>query len=171
MASITTTCTGAQWIDGVWADAHTYVDRPGTAYTSMMGERRLWQECSTCRNAAVRNRPLTAAEVAAEQEPTTVTVGEGVVARKYEQTASRDHDVTLVPGTYPLTTRRSPEGRVQAYTAAIPAVAHAHWSSTVELGGVALAGEHRGGELETYSFHVYSYQLSDTNERGTFLLA
>lgn len=60
------TCPGADWIDGVWTDAHTYVDRPGTEYTDSQGVRRMWQHCSTCHNGAVNNRPLTRDELAAE---------------------------------------------------------------------------------------------------------
>lgn len=90
---------------------------------------------------------------------TTVTVPAGVVARKCEETASRDHDVTLIAGTYSVTAHYSPEGRLQNYWASIPAVAHSHWASTVEYGGVALAGKERGGEIESYSFHAYSYEI------------
>lgn len=103
--------------------------------------------------------------------PTTVTVGEGVVVRKCEETASRDHNVTLVPGTYPLTPTRNPEGHLSWLSAAIPAIAHDYWRSTVEFGGVALAGEHRGGELETYGYMVRGYEIGDTIARGTYTFA
>lgn len=102
---------------------------------------------------------------------TTVTVAEGVVARKYEQTASRDHDVTLVPGTYPLTAHYSPEKYLTHYSAAIPAIAHAHTASTVEFGGVALAWEERGGEQETYGLHVYSYDVERIEALGNYTFA
>lgn len=102
---------------------------------------------------------------------TTITVAEGVVARQYEQTASRDHDVTLVPGTYPLHIHRTPEGVIDSYWAAIPAIAHKHTASTVEFGGVALAWEERGGETETHSWHAYAYQVADINQRGQYRLA
>lgn len=101
----------------------------------------------------------------------TVTVVEGVVARKMEQTASRDHNVTLVAGTYELTAHRSPEGVLTRYTAAIPAIAHDHTASTVEFGGVALAWEKRGGETETYGFHVYAYEVEKVASRGSFSFA
>lgn len=102
---------------------------------------------------------------------TTVTVAEGVVARQYEQTASRDHDVTLVPGTYPLKAHRSPEGYLTHYTASIPAIAHEHTRSTVEFGGVALAWEQRGGETETYGLHVYAYDVDRVQARGGYTFA
>lgn len=98
----------------------------------------------------------------------TVTVPEGVVVRKYEQTASRDHDVTLVAGTYDLKADRSPEGFLRGYWASIPAVAHAHTASTVEFGGVALAWEERGGETEVYGWHAYAYEIERIAERGTY---
>jgi len=91
---------------------------------------------------------------------TKVTVPEGVVCRKYEQTASRDHDVTLVPGTYDLVPTKTPEGVVDGYWASIPAIAHEHTASTVEFGGVALAWEDRGGEVEDYGLHVYAYEYA-----------
>lgn len=90
---------------------------------------------------------------------TTITVPEGVVRRQYEQTASRDHNVTLVAGTYELKAHYSPERFLTHYSASIPAVAHDHWASTVEFGGVALAGKQRGGESETYGFHAYGYEV------------
>lgn len=91
---------------------------------------------------------------------TQVTIGEGVVRRKYEETASRDHDVTLVPGTYPIKAKFYNGGNIlDSYHAAIPAIAHDHWSSTVEFGGVALAGKQRGGESETYSLFFYGFQV------------
>lgn len=103
--------------------------------------------------------------------PTTVTVAEGVVARQYEQTASRDHDVTLVAGTYPLQAHHSPEGYLTHFTAQIPAHAHTHVASTVEFGGVALAWEQRGGEEETYGLHVYAYAVERTAALGHFTFA
>jgi hypothetical protein len=100
---------------------------------------------------------------------THVTVPAGTVARKTEQTASSDHDVTLDAGTYPIkweTDVSYRDGRTFAKYgwASIPATAHEHWSSTAEFGGVALAGEQRGGEREHYSFHVYSYQANGQAE-------
>lgn len=87
---------------------------------------------------------------------TSVTVPEGAVRRQYEQTASRDHNVTLTAGTYPVKAIRSPEGYLTDFSASIPAVAEPHWASTVEYGGVALKGEQRGGEQETYGLHFYA---------------
>lgn len=89
----------------------------------------------------------------------TVTVPEGMTGRKMEQTASRDHNVSLIPGTYDVKVRRYPEGGIDSYSAAIPAIAHAHTASTVEFGGVALAWEERGGERETYWLHVYASEF------------
>lgn len=93
-------------------------------------------------------------------EIVTITVPEGVVRRQYEQTASRDHNVTLVAGTYPVQAHRSPEGVLTHYTAAIPAIAEPHYYSTVEWCGRALAGEQRGGELEIWGWHTYRYEIS-----------
>lgn len=104
--------------------------------------------------------------VAAEDVVTAVIVGEGVVRRQYEQTASRDHDVTLVPGTYPVVAHKSPEGWLTHYSASIPAVAHAHVASTAEFGGVAYGWEQRGGETEIYGFQMYGYQIKSGSDLG-----
>lgn len=109
-------------------------------------------------------------DIGGNQVATHVTVPAGKVARKTEQTASRDHDVTLDAGTYPIkwetdTDYRDGSQYAKYGWASIPATAHEHWASTVEFGGVALAGENRGGEREHYSFHVYSYQA---NGQDTF---
>lgn len=106
---------------------------------------------------------------------THVTVPAGTVARKTEQTASRDHDVTLDEGTYPIrweTSYSYRDGRTYATSgwASVPATAHDHWASTVEFGGVALAGENRGGERETYTLHMYSYQANGQSEFVGYIL-
>lgn len=33
---------------------HTLVDRPGSEYTAMSGERRIWLDCTVCGNVATR---------------------------------------------------------------------------------------------------------------------
>lgn len=50
----------------------------------------------------------------------TVTVPEGIVFRYYAGIARDDHNVTLVPGIYPLFVQTNPEGYVQFITASVP---------------------------------------------------
>jgi len=102
--------------------------------------------------------------------PVSVTVPAGKTAIKYEQTAARDHMVDLVPGTYPINWRFSPEGYPTGGWASIPAIAHAHISPTVLFGGVALASEQRGGEHETYNLHFYAHEVEGRFERNGFEL-
>lgn len=102
----------------------------------------------------------------------TVTVPEGIVRRQYEQTASRDHNVTLVPGVYEVTTKRYREsGRMDRFYASIPAIAHNHTASTVEFGGIALAWEQRGGETENYGWSIYGYQATDVDADSNLTLS
>lgn len=106
---------------------------------------------------------------------THVTVPAGRVARKTEQTASRDHDVTLDAGTYPIkweTDTSYRDGRTYATLGwvSVPATSHPHWASTVEFGGVALAGEQRGAERETYSLDIYAYQANGQTEYAGYTL-
>jgi len=109
------------------------------------------------------------ADVAGKTVAVRITIGADYVARKTEQTASRDHDVTLQPGTYAIeweTDVSYRDGRKFAKYGwvRVPATAHPHWASTVEFGGVALAGEQRGGEAEIYTLHIYSYQANGQPE-------
>lgn len=97
--------------------------------------------------------------------PTQVTIPAGMVVRQYEQTASRDHDVELVPGTYDVHPVRSPEGSLTAIRASIPAIAKPHVASTVEFGGVALASEQRGGERETWGLYLYPWTVERFAQR------
>lgn len=81
------------------------------------------------------------------QTVTTVTVPEGITRRQYEQTASRDHSVTLVPGTYAVKTKRSAEGCLRWYAAAVPAVTAA-------------------GGTEHYSLQVREYEVDAYTGQG-----
>lgn len=110
------------------------------------------------------------AQIAGETYGTEVTVGEGAVIRIYEQTASRDHNATIVPGTYPVrytTVNYNPfvEGRGESrpYYACIDVEIDTQdrTQSSAEFGGVALAFENVKGARKPHTITMYAYQMTE----------
>lgn len=101
-------------------------------------------------------------DLASNRLPVSVTIDAGIVARVSAQTAYNDHDVQLVPGTYPLTYSSWPSHSLHAE---IPAVELPWWNVTAGFAGVAYAGEQRGGDATTYWWSVDTYNARQSRTR------
>jgi hypothetical protein len=99
---------------------------------------------------------------------TEVTYTEGAEVRIYEQTASRDYDAKIVPGTYPVrytTVNYAPfvagRGERLPYFACIDVEIDTptRSQSSVEFGGVALASEVVKGVRKAHTIVKYAYEM------------
>jgi hypothetical protein len=114
------------------------------------------------------NTATATAEIAGETYVTEVVYGEGSEVRIYEQTASRDHNATIVPGAYAVrytTVSYSSfvEGRGERrpYYACIDVMIDTQdrTQSSVEFGGVALAHESVKGARKPHTIVRYAYEM------------
>lgn len=95
----------------------------------------------------------------------TITITEPRVVRITEQTASRDHNAVLLPGTYDLKVKYQsvPFGQtptvIDYVHASIPARTQQRRESSVEFGGVALATRVVEAQIEQYTLMIRGYEI------------
>lgn len=95
----------------------------------------------------------------------TITITQPRTVRIMEQTASRDHDGVLVPGTYELKVKFDtdingrPTDSIDYAWASVPAEVKARRQSSVEFGGVPLAFEEVPAQVEQYTLMIRGYQI------------